>query len=83
MFESGKAPDVIVKEKGLIQISDEGQLEAIVDEVLDENEQSIIDYKSGKDRAFGYLMGQIMKKTRGKANPQVVNKLLMDKIKER
>lgn len=83
MFESGKAPDVIVKEKGLIQISDEGQLEAIVDEVLDENEQSIIDYKSGKDRAFGYLMGQIMKKTRGKANPQVVNKLLMERIKER
>ncbi|HZK00275.1 MAG TPA: Asp-tRNA(Asn)/Glu-tRNA(Gln) amidotransferase subunit GatB [Tissierellaceae bacterium] len=83
MFETGKDPNTIVKEEGLIQISDESELEGIVDTVLDENEQSIIDYKNGKDRAIGFLVGQIMKKTRGKANPQLANKLLLEKLKER
>ncbi|MDR7869248.1 MAG: Asp-tRNA(Asn)/Glu-tRNA(Gln) amidotransferase subunit GatB [Tissierellaceae bacterium] len=83
MFESGKDPKEIVKEQGLIQISDESELEGIIDTVLDENEQSIIDYKNGKDRAIGFLVGQIMKKTRGKANPQIVNKILLEKIKNR
>ena len=63
MFETGKDPNSIVKERGLIQISDEGALEGIVEEVLAENEQSIIDYKNGKDRALGFLVGQL-KKTR-------------------
>src|SRR5699024_10941560 len=67
MFETGKSPEKIVKEKGLIQISDEGELMGIVDKVLSENEQSIIDYRNGKDRALGYLVGQVMKATRGKA----------------
>lgn len=83
MFETGKNPKDIVKEQGLIQISDESELEGIVDTVLDENEQSIIDYKNGKDRAIGFLVGQIMKKTRGKANPQLVNELLLNKIKDK
>ena len=83
MFETGKAPGDIVKEKGLIQISDQGELEKIVIETLDSNPQSIEDFKSGKDRAIGFLVGQIMKATKGKANPQLVNKLLMEKIKER
>jgi len=83
MFETGKAPGDIVKEKGLIQISDQGELEKIVIETLDRNPQSIEDFKSGKDRAIGFLVGQIMKATKGKANPQLVNKLLMEKIKER
>jgi aspartyl-tRNA(Asn)/glutamyl-tRNA(Gln) amidotransferase subunit B len=83
MFETGKAPEDIVKEKGLIQISDEGELERIVMETLDNNPQSIEDYKNGKDRAIGFLVGQIMKATKGKANPQLVNKLLTEKIKER
>lgn len=83
MFETGKAPGEIVKEKGLIQISDQGELEKIVIETLDRNPQSIEDFKSGKDRAIGFLVGQIMKATKGKANPQLVNKLLMEKIKER
>ena len=77
MFDTGKTPDEIVKEKGLIQISDEGEIKAIVEEILNNNEQSIIDYKNGKDRAIGFLVGQIMKKTRGKANPQLANKLLL------
>ncbi len=83
MFENGKDPNQIVKDQGLIQISDESELEGIINTVLDENEQSIIDFKNGKDRAIGFLVGQIMKKTRGKANPQVVNKILLEKITER
>ena len=73
----GEEPNAYAKEHGLVQLSDPAQLQPIVDEVLDNNEQSIEDFKNGKDRAVGYLMGQIMKQTRGKANPQVVTQLLM------
>jgi aspartyl-tRNA(Asn)/glutamyl-tRNA(Gln) amidotransferase subunit B len=83
MFDTGKSPETIVKEKGLIQISDEGALKEIIEKVLSENEQSIIDYKNGKDRAIGFLVGQIMKASRGKANPQLVNKMLLEMINER
>lgn len=83
MFDTGKSAEAIVKEKGLIQISDEGALVAIIEEVLNNNEQSIIDYKNGKDRAIGFLVGQIMKASKGKANPQVVNKLLLEMIEKR
>lgn len=82
MFEDGGDPNKIVKEKGLIQISDQGELEEIIKKVLNENQQSIVDYKAGKDRALGFLMGQVMKATRGKANPKLVNKMLLEKIKE-
>src|SRR5699024_10522299 len=68
MFETGKNPTVIVKEKGLIQISDEDELQGIIEKVISENEQSVVDYRNGKDRALGYLVGQVMKATRGKAN---------------
>jgi len=80
MFDTGKAPEVIVKEQGLVQISDEGALTEIIEKVLSENEQSIIDYKNGKDRAIGFLVGQIMKASKGKANPQIVNKMLIETI---
>ncbi len=80
MFDSGDSPEKIVKEQGLIQISDEGALEEIVEKILDANPQSIEDFKNGKDRAIGFLMGQIMKETKGKANPQMVNKMLLAKI---
>lgn len=83
MFETGKKPETIVKERGLIQINDEDELKKIVEKVLEENEQSIIDYKNGKDRALGYLVGQTMKATRGKANPQMVNKMIRDIISEK
>ncbi|RKD28996.1 Asp-tRNA(Asn)/Glu-tRNA(Gln) amidotransferase subunit GatB [Thermohalobacter berrensis] len=82
MFEEGKDPNTIVKEKGLIQITDENKLREIVENVIAENEQSVIDYRNGKDRALGYLVGQVMKATRGKANPQMVNKLILEMIKE-
>lgn len=76
-------PKAWVDSKGMVQLSDPAKLQPIIDEVLDNNEQSIEDFKNGKDRAIGFLVGQIMKKTRGMANPKMVNKLLMASLKER
>lgn len=80
LVENGTDPEKYVKEQGLVQISDEGQLREIVGKVLDENEQSIADYKDGKGRALGFLVGQVMKATQGQANPQMVNKILKEEI---
>ncbi|NLN42201.1 MAG: Asp-tRNA(Asn)/Glu-tRNA(Gln) amidotransferase subunit GatB [Clostridiales bacterium] len=80
MCQSGQEPDKIVEKKGLRQISDIDQLKEIVREVIQENPKTIADYKAGKKKAFGHLVGQTMKKTKGKANPQLVNKLLQDEI---
>lgn len=77
---SDKTPKQLVKELGLEQVSDEGAIAAIVDEVLAENPQSVADYKAGKDKAIGFLVGQVMKKSRGKANPGMVNKMLKEKM---
>ncbi|PWA10337.1 Asp-tRNA(Asn)/Glu-tRNA(Gln) amidotransferase GatCAB subunit B [Pueribacillus theae] len=83
LIEKGGDPETIVKEKGLVQISDEGELRTLVNEILDNNEQSIQDIKNGKDRAFGFLVGQAMKATKGKANPQIINKLLKEEVEKR
>lgn len=83
LVENGGNPEQIVKDKGLVQISDEGALLKIVTETLDANPQSIEDYKNGKDRAIGFLVGQIMKATKGQANPPLVNKLLLQEIQKR
>ena len=80
MFETGKDPEIIVNEKGLIQISDEGAIKEIVNKVLENNPESIKDYKAGKDRALGYLVGQAMKESKGKANPQMLNKLFLEEL---
>jgi aspartyl-tRNA(Asn)/glutamyl-tRNA(Gln) amidotransferase subunit B len=80
MIETGKAPLTIVEEQGLVQISDEGAILAIVDQVLANNPQSVADFRAGKDKAIGFLVGQIMKETKGKANPGLVNKLIVDRI---
>ena len=80
MFESGENAKDIVEKKGLVQMSDEGAIKAIVEKVVEANPQSVADYKAGKDRAIGFLVGQIMKETKGKANPQIVNKLLLEII---
>ena len=80
MLKTGKTPQALVKELGLEQISDEGAIVKIVEETLAENPQSIIDYKAGKDRALGFLVGQIMKKSRGKANTEMVNNLLKERM---
>lgn len=83
LVENGGDAKKIVEEKGLVQISDASALVPMITEILDNNEQSIIDYKNGKDRAIGFLVGQIMKATRGKANPQMVNKILLEEINKR
>ena len=80
MFETGKKPLDIIEEQGLVQISDSSEIEGIVDKVLEDNPQSILDFKAGKDRALGFLVGQVMKASRGKANPQIVNELLSEKL---
>ena len=82
LFENPKSPKKIVEEKGWIQISDEGAIKQVVLKVLEANPQSIIDYKAGKDRALGYLVGQAMKETKGKANPQMLNKMFLEELKK-
>lgn len=71
-----------MEEKGWVQISDEGKLKGIVSDVLQANPQSVVDYKNGKDRALGFLVGQVMKATKGKANPKMVNQLILENIGE-
>lgn len=80
---AGEEPAAYAKAHGLVQLSDPAALQPIIDGVLDANAQSIEDFKHGKDRAFGFLIGQIMKQTHGKANPKVVNQLLSQALKER
>jgi len=82
MFEEGKDPYNIVKDEGLIQLSDENELREIIEKVLGNNQQSVEDYKNGKERAFGFLVGQVMKVTKGKANPQIVNSLILEILKK-
>ncbi|SFI59402.1 Asp-tRNA(Asn)/Glu-tRNA(Gln) amidotransferase subunit GatB [Thermoflavimicrobium dichotomicum] len=80
ILDTGKEPKQIVEEKGWVQISDESQLKEEVAKVLANNPQSVEDFKNGKDRAIGFLVGQVMKATKGKANPQLVNKLIREQI---
>lgn len=78
MFASGKAPGEIVEKKGLSQISDQAELSEIIAEVVAANPKSVADFKAGKGKAMGFLVGQVMKQTRGMANPQLTNKLLKE-----
>jgi aspartyl-tRNA(Asn)/glutamyl-tRNA(Gln) amidotransferase subunit B len=81
MFATGQDPQAIISAKGLTQISDSGELEKIADRVIAANPGSVEDYKKGKTKAIGFLVGQVMKETRGQANPQAVNKILAEKLK--
>lgn len=81
MWETGKDPDTIVKEQGLVQITDTGAIEAIVKEVIANNPKSVEDFNSGKGKAIGFLVGQVMKASKGRANPGVVNELLQKYLK--
>ena len=83
LIEHGGDAAKIVKEKGLVQVSDSGQLLTWVNEALDNNPKSIEDYKNGRDRAIGFLVGQIMKASKGQANPQMINKMLLEEIAKR
>ncbi len=81
LFEEVRMPSKIIEEKGWVQISDEGAIKEVVNKILEANPQSIADYKAGKDRALGFLVGQAMKATKGKANPQMLNKMFVEKMK--
>ena len=81
MWNSGEAPDTIIESKGLSQISDEGALLQIVTDILNSNTDKVTEYKSGKEKLYGFFVGQIMKATKGQANPEVVNKLLKEGLK--
>ena len=80
LFENPRDPEEIIKEKGWIQISDEGAIKEVVLKVLEANPESIADYKGGKDKALGFLVGQAMKETKGKANPQMLNKMFLEEL---
>ncbi len=80
MYATGKMPEVIVREKGLVQITDEGQIEEIIAKVIADNPGPVSQYRAGKTKTFGFFVGQVMKATKGKANPQIVNTLLKEKL---
>ncbi|MFC2004346.1 Asp-tRNA(Asn)/Glu-tRNA(Gln) amidotransferase GatCAB subunit B, partial [Chloroflexota bacterium] len=82
MFNTGKDPDEIIQERGLSQISDTQELEEEVSQVIKANAQAVADYSAGKEQALKFLVGQVMKATRGRANPQLVNELLKKKLGE-
>jgi aspartyl-tRNA(Asn)/glutamyl-tRNA(Gln) amidotransferase subunit B len=80
MFASGKDAETVVGEKGLSQISDEGELLKVIEEIIEKNPENVEKYKAGKEKIFGFFVGQAMKATKGQANPQLVNKLLKEKL---
>ena len=80
MCMSGSSPDKIIESQGLKQITDDGAIEKIIDEVINNNTKQVDDYRAGKDKLFGFFVGQVMKKTQGKANPQTVNRILKEKL---
>jgi aspartyl-tRNA(Asn)/glutamyl-tRNA(Gln) amidotransferase subunit B len=82
MYRSGKDAAAVVQEKGLTQVSDSGAIEKIIDEVIKANPAQHNDYKAGKEKLFGFFVGQVMKASKGKANPEMVNELLKKKLAE-
>jgi aspartyl-tRNA(Asn)/glutamyl-tRNA(Gln) amidotransferase subunit B len=80
MIASGQEPAAIIESKGLSQVSDTGALEKIIDQVMAENPDKVAEYKSGKDKLFGFFVGLVMKLSQGKANPGIVNELLKKKL---
>ena len=80
MAETGEAPEKIVEEKGLRQVTDTGAIEAVIDQVLEANADNVAAYRGGKQTLFGWFVGQVMKASKGKANPAMVNELLKKKL---
>ena len=80
MFETGRDAAVIVEEKGLKQVSDSGAIEAMIDDVMAANEDKVAEYRGGKDKLFGFFVGQVMKASKGQANPGMVNQVLRAKL---
>ena len=81
MLASGEPPEKIVQEKGLEQVKDLGSIEKAVEQAIAAYPQQVSDYRSGKEKVFGFLVGQVMKATQGKANPQMVNEILKQKLR--
>jgi len=81
MFSSGKPAAAIVEERGLVQVSDTGEIDRVIDEVIAANPNQLAQYRSGKEALFGFFVGQVMKASKGKANPKVVNERLREKLK--
>jgi aspartyl-tRNA(Asn)/glutamyl-tRNA(Gln) amidotransferase subunit B len=80
MYRTGKGPQEIVREKGLVQVTDTSAIEKAIDQVLAANPKEVEAYRKGKDKLFGFFVGQVMKATQGKANPALVNELLKKKL---
>ena len=79
-FKTGKAPGEVIKEQGLVQISDSGELGIIIDKIITDNEKAVADYRAGKEASLTFLIGQVMKASKGKANPPVVRQIIVDKL---
>jgi aspartyl-tRNA(Asn)/glutamyl-tRNA(Gln) amidotransferase subunit B len=80
MVESGKAPRVLVEEKGLVQISDSSELESVARAIIADNPGPAADFRAGKEKALGFLVGQMMKATKGKANPKMANEIIRSEL---
>jgi len=80
MWTSGKDADTVIEEKGLKQVTDTGAIEAIIDEIIAANAAQVEEYRGGKEKVFGFFVGQVMKASKGKANPAAVNELLKKKL---
>jgi aspartyl-tRNA(Asn)/glutamyl-tRNA(Gln) amidotransferase subunit B len=81
MFQKGTDPEDIIKSRGLEQISDEKMLEEMIDKVIEENPGPVQQFKDGKDKAIGFLIGKVMAQTRGQANPKIVNQIITKKLR--
>ena len=82
MWSSGKEVDAIIKDEGLEQVTDDKEIESMIDEVIESNPEQLEQYRSGKDRLFGFFVGQVMKASLGKANPKQVNDILKSKLEK-
>ena len=82
MFKTGERPGAIVESKGLVQISDENELASLVEKVIADNPDPVADFRAGNERTFGFLMGQAMKASKGKANPKLLSGFLRDRLKK-
>jgi len=81
MFKTGKSAESIIEERGMVQVSDTAEIDALIDEVMSANPQQVANYRSGKDTLFGFFVGQVIKASKGKANPKIVNERLREKLK--
>ncbi len=80
MFKTGKGAETIIEEQGLVQVSDTGEIDSLIDEVIAANPGQLANYRAGKEALFGFFVGQVIKASKGKANPKIVNERLRAKL---